>query len=199
MEGLTIFALSVSTVARHWYRRYHKPLLFYKHSLENNKRVEACQAIQNYEPPPLLDYYGHIHSAVCHIIRGVLQVELTIDRELLTLSDGGTVGLDWVDKKPPSSSSTPLVILFHGICGNSTDSHVVYAARTLQQAGFNVVTLISRGCGGVPLTTPASFNVRRKPKEEEERRGIGWTTACYNCSLMIIPTVRCDVMRCDKM
>jgi predicted alpha/beta-fold hydrolase len=159
MEGLAIFALSVSTVSRHWYRRYHKPLLFFKHTSENKKRVEACHSVHNYEPPLLLDYYGHVHSAVCHIIRGALQVELSLVRELLTLSDGGTVGLDWVDQKPASSSTTPLVILFHGICGNSEDSHVVYAARALRREGFNVVTLISRGCGGVPLTTPASFNV----------------------------------------
>lgn len=163
MEGFAFFALSVSTVARHWYRQYHRPLIFYRKSVDNKKRIEACRSIHTYEPPPLLDYYGHIHSAVCHILRGALQVELVIERELLALSDGGTVGLDWVDQKPPSTCGTALVILFHGICGNSSDSHIVYAARALQKEGFHVVTLISRGCGGVPLTTPASFNVSQCP------------------------------------
>lgn len=182
MEGIGIFALSVSTVVRHWYRRYHKPVLFYRDSIENKKRVKACQTLQIYEPPPMLDYYGHIHSAVCHLIRGALQVDLTIDRELLTLSDGGTVGLDWVDAKPLPASTTPLVILFHGICGNSTDSHIVYAARTLQKAGFNVVTLISRGCGGVPLTTPASFNVRNKAVKSSIAAVVVYLTWDYLCN-----------------
>lgn len=160
MEGVAIFALSVASItARHFYKKFHKPVLFFRPTNHNIKRIQECSSLRTYEPPPLLDYYGHIHSAICHILRGAFQVELTIDRELLTLSDGGTVGLDWVDKKPSASSTTPLVIIFHGICGNSTDSHVVYAARSLQAAGFNVVTLICRGCGGVPLTTPASFNV----------------------------------------
>ena len=160
MEGVALFTfLSVSTVARHWYRRYHKPRLFYRLTAENKKRVERCDAVQTYVPPPLPDYYGHVHSALCHILRGAFQFDLKIERELLTLSDGGTVGLDWVDRKPVSISTEPVVILFHGICGNSKDSHIVYAARTLRKAGFDVVTFICRGCGGVPLTTPASFNV----------------------------------------
>ena len=159
MEGISLFALSVSTVLRHWYRWYHKPVLFFLPSEENKKRVQECSSLQTYEPPPLIDYYGHIHSALCHVLRQAVQENLVVDRELFTLSDGGTVGLDWVNEKPPSHSTVPLVVLFHGICGNSEDSHVVYAARELVRAGFNVVTFVCRGCGGVPLTTPESFNV----------------------------------------
>lgn len=176
MEGAASFVFIVATVsARHLYKRYHKPILFFRPSPANIKRVKGCSSLTKYEPPILLDYYGHVHSAVCHLLRGLFQVELTIDRELLTLSDGGTVGLDWVDLKPKSSSTTPLVILFHGICGNSSDSHVVYAARRLRKAGFNVVTLISRGCGGVPLTTPASFNAARRLDLQE---GIAHISKC---------------------
>ena len=160
MEAIASFVFVTASVsARHFYRRHHKPILFFRPTAENCSRVHNCTTLHTYEPPLLLDYYGHVHSAVCHILRNLFQKELKIDRELLKLSDGGTVGLDWVECKPLVSCTKPLVILFHGICGNSTDSHVVYAARRFQDEGFNVVTLISRGCGGVPLTTPASFNV----------------------------------------
>ncbi|KAH7967165.1 hypothetical protein HPB49_023287 [Dermacentor silvarum] len=72
---------------------------------------------------------------------------LPLRRQVLTLSDGGTVALDWINEHYP-----PPVVLF--LTGLSSDSQVYYL-RTLvpmvAQLRCPCVVLNNRGQGGLPL------------------------------------------------
>ncbi|XP_075536855.1 protein ABHD1-like [Dermacentor variabilis] len=72
---------------------------------------------------------------------------LPLRRQVLTLSDGGTVALDWINEHYP-----PPVVLF--LTGLSSDSQVYYL-RTLvpmvAQMRCPCVVLNNRGQGGLPL------------------------------------------------
>eukprot|EP00602_Paraphysomonas_sp_CaronLab_P011216 CAMPEP_0185041702 /NCGR_PEP_ID=MMETSP1103-20130426/41364_1 /TAXON_ID=36769 /ORGANISM="Paraphysomonas bandaiensis, Strain Caron Lab Isolate" /LENGTH=310 /DNA_ID=CAMNT_0027581559 /DNA_START=155 /DNA_END=1087 /DNA_ORIENTATION=- len=84
-----------------------------------------------------------------------------IDRQTLQLEDGGTVALDWLTGLPLTEEKSPIVVLIHGLCGSSESPHIVYAGHEFKARGYTVCAFISRGCGGLPLTTPESFTAAR--------------------------------------
>lgn len=49
----------------------------------------------------------------------------------------------------------------HGLCGDSESVYITFAARALQQRGYDVVSFVSRGCGGLTLTTMEGFTAAR--------------------------------------
>lgn len=49
----------------------------------------------------------------------------------------------------------------HGLCGDSESVYITFAARALQQRGYDVLSFVSRGCGGLALTTMEGFTAAR--------------------------------------
>eukprot|EP01031_Cornospumella_fuschlensis_P025870 gene25870-31243_t len=75
------------------------------------------------------------------------------------MSDGGTIALDWVTNEnnqllPPSS---PIVIILHGIVGDSQSEYFYDFVRTLYAHKLQPVVMVARGCGGLSLTSPSLF------------------------------------------
>jgi hypothetical protein len=166
-SGLLTFAMSACgfMALQHYFTRICVPKLVYQKSEANEALVVECQALKSFRASPFLlpDYHGHMHSIVPAAVRGFFKTRLKYDRELLTVGDGGTVGLDWVREGPvtqPSSDGAvtrPVVVLVHGLCGSTESSYIIYAARAFARQGYEVVSFVSRGCGKLALTTPLSF------------------------------------------
>ena len=51
--------------------------------------------------------------------------------------------------------------MHHGICGDSQSEYLIHAVESLLHQGYRVIVFIARGCGGLKLTTKASFNASR--------------------------------------
>lgn len=75
------------------------------------------------------------------------------------MSDGGTIALDWVTNENNRllSPSTPIVIILHGIIGDSQSEYFYDFVRTLYAHNLQPVVLVARGCGGLTLTSPSLF------------------------------------------
>lgn len=71
------------------------------------------------------------------------RVKVTYERERLELSDGDFVDLDWVDR-----GSRKLVILSHGLEGNSDRHYIRGAARLFARRGWDVLAWNCRSCSG---------------------------------------------------
>ncbi len=69
--------------------------------------------------------------------------ELALRRERLITPDQDFIDLDWYGE-----DQQPLVILLHGLSGNSQSSYIVGLQRSLSNHGFRSVTLNFRGCSG---------------------------------------------------
>jgi predicted alpha/beta-fold hydrolase len=78
--------------------------------------IDNCASLSTYVPPPLIDWWGHVHTILNHIVREKKARLHSAIREILLLEDGGTVALDWLSKKPEHNSIKPIVILIHGLC-----------------------------------------------------------------------------------
>lgn len=72
-------------------------------------------------------------------------------REILTMTDGGTVSIDFIDDDSLPDTA-PIVIFLHTVTGSSRDtSHFVRYART---RGWRGCVFNRRGHGGLGLTSP---------------------------------------------
>ncbi|KAJ4459393.1 putative AB-hydrolase YheT [Paratrimastix pyriformis] len=91
-------------------------------------------------------------------------------RELITIPDGssvlgGTVGLDWFDRKSKEDTSTicpadetPIVFVCHGVNGGSAEPYVHFLCLRARKQGWRPVCFVMRGCAGLKLTTCMTYN-----------------------------------------
>ncbi len=95
----------------------------------------------SYPGPPVYQINGHwqtIAPAIFRSIRG-----LRYERERFILSDGDFVDLDWVDKR-----SRRLVVLSHGLEGNTERHYMKGMARIFAEAGYDILAWNCRSCSG---------------------------------------------------
>ncbi|XP_054932975.1 protein ABHD1 isoform X2 [Dermacentor andersoni] len=109
-------------------------------------RVNCGPLIENHFWPPIWCIGANVQSLVSLVCQRFMPL-LPLRRQVLTLSDGGTVALDWINEHYP-----PPVVLF--LTGLSSGSQVYYL-RTLvpmvAQMRCPCVVLNNRGQGGLPL------------------------------------------------
>jgi predicted alpha/beta-fold hydrolase len=95
----------------------------------------------SYSGAPAYLYNGHLQTIVPSLTRRVTGV--TYERERLTLSDGDFLDLDWID-----TGKNRLVILTHGLEGDSQRQYILGAARLFSTNGFDVLAWNCRSCSG---------------------------------------------------
>jgi uncharacterized protein len=96
--------------------------------------------MKNYSPPLFL-FNKHIETIYPSLVRKVEGVHY--DRERLTLPDGDFLDLDWLRK-----GSKKLVILSHGLEGNSERSYIKGMAKAFFSYGYDILAWNYRGCSG---------------------------------------------------
>lgn len=94
-----------------------------------------------YPGPPRYLYNGHLQTVIPSMMRKV--PGLVYERERLTLSDGDFVDLDWVD-----GGNDRLVILTHGLEGDSQRHYIRGTARLFGQHGYDALAWNCRSCSG---------------------------------------------------
>lgn len=90
------------------------------------------------------NYYlnsGHLETILSSLFQKELDV--TYQRERLTLSDGDFVDLDWID-----NNSRQLVILSHGLEGDAYRPYIRRAAHFFTQHNWDVLAWNCRSCSG---------------------------------------------------
>jgi predicted alpha/beta-fold hydrolase len=92
--------------------------------------------------PPLLFRSAHLQTIYPALFRKVSTV--TRERERIDTPDGDFLDLDWV--RHPNSEQ--LVILTHGLEGNSGQAYIQGMARIFSEAKWNVLAWNFRGCSG---------------------------------------------------
>lgn len=69
--------------------------------------------------------------------------------EILTLSDGGEVALDWMDGGCPENS--PIVLILPGLTGESQAEYIKCLVLAANSNGIRTVVFNNRGQGGMTL------------------------------------------------
>lgn len=94
-----------------------------------------------YPGPPAYQYNGHLQTIFPSLTRAVRGV--VYERERLTLSDTDFVDLDWIVR-----GNRRLVILTHGLEGDSRRQYMLGTARLFAEAQFDVLAWNCRSCSG---------------------------------------------------
>lgn len=95
----------------------------------------------NYPGPPAWQYNGHLQTIAPGILRRVQGVEY--QREKITTPDDDFLDLDWIRR-----GSRRLVILTHGLEGDSSRHYIRGAAKLFSQNGWDVLAWNCRSCSG---------------------------------------------------
>lgn len=84
------------------------------------------------------------------------------DREMITLADGGTVGIDWaIDRdtgygRPNTrrdNKRQPILLISPGLGGGSRNLYTLGLMWSARKSGFKVGSMLYRGAEGVPITS----------------------------------------------
>ncbi len=109
--------------------------------------------------PYLLDPYytgnrlfsgSHLETIVPALFR---KIKIEYHRERLNLPDGDFLDLDFLKK-----NNSRLLILFHGLEGNSSSQYIMGMARNFFENGWDVCCVNFRTCSGVTNKLPRSYH-----------------------------------------
>lgn len=95
----------------------------------------------SYPGAPFYQFNAHLQTILPAILRKVKGVHY--ERERFTLSDGDFVDLDWIDK-----GSKKIVLLAHGLEGNSDRHYMKGMAKKFAQEKWDILAWNCRSCSG---------------------------------------------------
>ena len=84
------------------------------------------------------------------------------EREILELSDGGQIALDWVQPRDPRKTAkldqdAPILGVIPGLTGHNDDVYMVSTAVAAVKNNYKLVIINHRGCSNSKLTTPKFY------------------------------------------
>lgn len=108
------------------------------------QKISAVMPIihrSTYPGSPFYLFNGHLQTVIPSAFRKIKGVDY--ERERLTLSDGDFVDLDWLD-----TGSKKLVLLTHGLEGDSYRHYIKGTAKLFAQHGWDALAWNCRSCSG---------------------------------------------------
>jgi len=82
---------------------------------------------------------------------------LEIEVENFSLEDGDFLECHW-HNRPEANSSTPIIIIFHGLAGSYKSPYIQGLMREATKNGFATVLMHFRGCSGKENLKPRSYH-----------------------------------------
>ena len=98
---------------------------------------------------------GHLQTIYAATLANAPSVNYR--RERWELPDGDFVDTDWAEPAGELPPDTPIVVLFHGLEGNSHSSYSRSLMATTMQHGWRGVVIHFRGCSGEPNLLPRVY------------------------------------------
>lgn len=116
---------------------------------------ERVPLVRNKFWPTLWCFESRAQTIIASILRSRILPPIIYRREILTLSDGGEVALDWAEEG--SSTTSPIVIILPGLTGASQAEYIKCLITSAKKVGIRCVIFNNRGLGGVELKTPRTY------------------------------------------
>jgi hypothetical protein len=107
-----------------------------------------------YRAPPWL-VGSHAQTIYPALFKGT---SLPLRRQRLETLDGDFIDLDWLDAPESHAGAPPLVVLFHGLEGDSSSHYARALMRYLKAIGWTGVVPHFRGCSGEPNRLPRAYH-----------------------------------------
>ncbi|XP_063825057.1 phospholipase ABHD3 isoform X2 [Ostrinia nubilalis] len=136
---------------------YMKPILIcrkgeFREFLEENVPLLN----EHYWPTPWC-LESRLQTVIGSVLRTRLLPAVKYRREILQLSDGGQVALDWAEGAAGAGGEGAVLLVLPGLTGDSRADYVRCLAAAAAALGARCVVFNNRGLGGLPLTTPRLY------------------------------------------
>lgn len=96
---------------------------------------------------------ARLQTVLGSLLRSRFMPRPAFRREVLRLSDGGQVALDWADwKGEPRAPGRPVLLLLPGLTGGPHADYVRCLCAAAEALHADAVVFSNRGLGGLPLT-----------------------------------------------
>jgi len=99
---------------------------------------------------------GHLQTIVPALLR---MVPVAYEREKLELPDGDFLNLDWGRNSQRPATDRPLVVLCHGLEGDSSRPYITGVVRLAQEQGLDCLAWNFRSCGGEMNRLPRFYHL----------------------------------------
>ncbi|XP_050680607.1 protein ABHD1 [Leptidea sinapis] len=160
-ELLVCFTLSLLYVTYYLVEVVKKPLLVcakgeFRLLLEDKVPILS----ESYWPTPWC-FESRLHTVVASVLRSQLLPVVEYERQVLRLSDGGQVALDWAVEAGGAGvegRGRPVLLVVPGLTGDSQADYVRCLVAAARAIGARAVVFNNRGIGGLPLTTPRLYS-----------------------------------------
>ncbi|XP_033227315.1 phospholipase ABHD3 isoform X2 [Belonocnema kinseyi] len=106
--------------------------------------------------PTLWCFESRAQTVLASILRSKILPTVEYRREILTLSDGGEVALDWAEQN--CCHTSPIVIILPGLTGASQAEYIRILVCAAKNVGIKCLIFNNRGLGGVTLKTPRLYS-----------------------------------------
>ncbi|KAJ3083635.1 alpha/beta-hydrolase [Rhizoclosmatium globosum] len=127
-------------------------------SLSSFVRRHCPSLSSSFFPTPYL-LSGHHQTIFAGLVSRFCPPEPDIyEREIVSLPHGGRTSIDWSKGYKDLPANTPIIILQHGIDGNSRDRYILALLPHILKNGYKVASLNGRGQANVEITTPLLYN-----------------------------------------
>ncbi len=97
---------------------------------------------------------GHVQTIYAATLANKTQINYR--RERWELDDGDFIDADWIDTEI-NDSNTPVVVLFHGLEGNSESHYAKSLMAATKNRGWRGLVIHFRGCSGEPNRLPRAY------------------------------------------
>ncbi|XP_061396819.1 phospholipase ABHD3 [Musca vetustissima] len=105
--------------------------------------------------PTFWCFESRAQTVFASIIRSQILPNINYRREILRLTDGGEVALDWMEDG--CADDSPCVIILPGLTGESQAEYIKCLVLAANQVSLRVVVFNNRGLGGIELKTPRLY------------------------------------------
>jgi hypothetical protein len=88
----------------------------------------------------------------------------------------GKIGLDWAVTSCACTDTTPVVIIFHGLSGGSSEPYVKSSVDAMLRLNrYRAVVINARSCGNTPMDTPQGYSAAYT----EDHRQVSVFFSCF--------------------
>jgi uncharacterized protein len=132
------------------------------------KEISATSNLRNIKFTPSIFFpSGHMQTTILPFLKNKIHGNQTTwtynyEREILELSDGGQIALDWVQPRDPRKiakleEDAPVLGVIPGLTGHNDDVYMVSTAMASVKNNYRLVIINHRGCSNSKLTTPKFY------------------------------------------
>jgi len=160
MEGILAFLLILGSSVfayMYWYFFHLISPTKLHHSKDSvhTKLLDHCPSIKKFEPSVLF-VNSHAQTLGSKFARPSPLIKYR--RENIQMQDGAELAIDWDTNGDQFPSSTPIILILHGLVGSSNSKYIKHLVVYLRTQNWKTVVLNARGCGNSALKTPRMFN-----------------------------------------